>query len=112
MLLIWNLSSRTSVGPDLPEFFNWIVHFGLYAVLTVLWAIALAPVLGHRATLIAAAMISFAYAISDEIHQGYIPGRKADPFDVFLDCCGIAFAVWAVRGWSLRRGSRRDPSAT
>ena len=96
MGLIFYLSSRSSVGPDLPEFVNWIVHFLLYAVLTALWAMTLAPVLGKRQTMVAAAVISVAYAISDEIHQGYVPGREGDPVDVFVDCCGIAFALWLI----------------
>ena len=45
----------------------------------------------------AAAAISFLYAISDEIHQSYVPGRDSDPVDVLVDCLGIGFALWVLR---------------
>lgn len=34
-------------------------------------------------------ILSFLYAISDEIHQAYIPSRNASPADVFIDTLGI-----------------------
>jgi VanZ family protein len=109
MGLIFYLSSRSSVGPDLPEFTRWIAHFCLYAMLAALWFFALAPALGGRRAIAAAAAISFLYAISDEIHQGHVPGRDSDPLDVLVDCFGIAFALWTVSRSSARRAASRRP---
>jgi len=39
-------------------------------------------------------LISAAYAISDEIHQYFIPGRVMSLFDVFIDTCGAAVGVF------------------
>ncbi|MEN7982261.1 MAG: VanZ family protein [Nanoarchaeota archaeon] len=38
-------------------------------------------------------LISVAYAISDEIHQYFVPWRFCDIFDVFVDIAGIIFAM-------------------
>jgi VanZ family protein len=29
------------------------------------------------------------YALSDEIHQSFVPGRSADIFDFIADCIGV-----------------------
>jgi VanZ family protein len=42
---------------------------------------------------VAAGAISLLYAISDEWHQSFVEGRKADPLDVLVDACGIAFGL-------------------
>jgi VanZ family protein len=104
MALIFSLSAQESVGPDLPGFTRVIAHFSEYALLTALWIWALAPALGRRA-LLAAAAISFLYAISDEFHQSFVPGRDSDPLDVAVDACGIAFALVLA---SVRSGTRLD----
>ena len=110
MGLIFYLSAQESVGPELPAFTRVIAHFSEYALLTALWIWALAPVLGRRA-LFAAAAISFLYAISDEYHQSFVPGRDSDPFDVLVDSFGIATAVAAALAASARRAAgRRRPT--
>jgi VanZ family protein len=37
-------------------------------------------------------IFSFFYAVLDEVHQVFVPGRSASLGDVFLDSVGIAFA--------------------
>ena len=96
MSLIFYLSAQSSVGPDLPNFTRVIAHFSEYALLAALWAWALEPLLGRRA-IWAAAAISMLYAVSDELHQRYVPGRDSDPVDVLIDWCGIAFGLWLSR---------------
>ena len=92
-LIFW--SSAQSGGGDFPEWAHVLAHFAEYATLTALWLWALLPALGDRAFAIAAA-ISFLYAVSDEIHQRYVPGRFSDPWDVVVDSLGIAVAVGVV----------------
>jgi VanZ family protein len=96
MGLIFFLSSRESVGPELPAFTRVIAHFCEYALLAALWVWALHPAAGSRSFALAAA-ISFAYAIGDEYHQNFVPGRDADPLDVVVDGLGIATAIWLLR---------------
>jgi VanZ family protein len=33
------------------------------------------------------------YAVSDEIHQTFVPGRMGSPFDVAIDAIGVACGV-------------------
>ena len=104
MALIFYLSAQPQVGPELPAYTRVIAHFTEYAILATLWIWALAPLLGRRA-LLAAAAISFAYAISDELHQGFVRDRDSDPVDILIDTAGILTATWliAARRAALRR---------
>lgn len=38
-------------------------------------------------------IIAFIFAISDEIHQSYVPGRDADIWDLVADTMGIFFSL-------------------
>lgn len=95
MGLIFYLSAQESVGPELPAWTRVVAHFTEYAVLASLWAWALLPDLGRRALPIAGA-ISLAYAISDEFHQSFVPGRDSDPLDVLTDAAGITVALLVI----------------
>jgi VanZ family protein len=101
MGLIFYLSAQQQVGPELPAFTRVVAHFSIYALLAVLWTWALAPRLGRRALLVAAA-ISIIYSFTDEYHQSFVPGRDPSPFDLVIDAAGIAVAV----GILSRRRSR------
>ena len=92
MALIFYLSSREAVDPDLPGWASVVAHFTEYALLAALWSWALAPSLGRRALPVAAA-ITVLYAISDEYHQSFVEGRDSDVLDVLVDSLGIATAV-------------------
>jgi len=75
-----------------------LIHAGTFALLWFLWHRALR----WRAPAWAAA-IAFLYAVSDEVHQHFIPTRVGSPIDVAIDAAGIALAWWAWR--------RLDPAA-
>ena len=48
-----------------------------------------------------AVALGIAYAISDEIHQSFVPGRQGSSLDVLIDSAGvIAGVVVAARRWS------------
>jgi VanZ family protein len=40
--------------------------------------------------------ICFLYAISDELHQAFIPGRNGNPIDVLIDTAGAAFGLLII----------------
>jgi hypothetical protein len=96
--------------------FSWFYHrFGLllvkgwhvteFAVLfLLLWWTACSGLrlAVPRASAIAAVAAAL-YAVSDEWHQTFVPGRGGTATDVAIDCCGIALAAWAVLGFSQRR---------
>lgn len=112
MALIFYFSAQEDIPGDPAEWEHVVGHFSEYALLAALWIWALAPRLG-RGAIVAAAAISLVYAVSDELHQSYVPGRAADPLDVLADACGIAFAVvlaLAVSRARSRRTARRAPA--
>jgi VanZ family protein len=106
MGLIFYLSAQ----PDLPHpevglldtLFGSGAHAFVFGVLAVLWA----RVLGKRdhALLIAFAL-TMLYALSDELHQAFVPGRTTDPWDLICDAIGAAvgLAAWA---WLQKRRKR------
>jgi VanZ family protein len=75
-----------------------LVHMGTYGLLWWLWWRAL----GRRAPALAVA-ITLAYAVTDELHQHFVPGRHGTPVDVAIDAAGVALAILAVS-----RGRRRS----
>jgi hypothetical protein len=109
MALIWWLSSRPDVGPDLGDWARLatsVVHFGEFAVLYALWWWAL----GGRA--LPAALIALGWGALDEIHQSWVPGRDADPIDFVVDAAGIATAWVILRTAARPRRSSRSRDAT
>lgn len=85
------------------ETFNYIVrknaHFVVYLILGILVVNALkkSGVVGYKG-IFWALIICILYAISDEIHQLYVPGRAGQIKDVVIDSLG---AMVGIRLWCL-----------
>ena len=43
-------------------------------------------------------LIGFLYAVSDEIHQYFVPGRAMQARDVLIDTAGVLLGIWIARG--------------
>lgn len=41
--------------------------------------------------------LGVAYAITDEVHQAFVPGRLGTPVDVLIDAAGVIIGVFAVK---------------
>jgi VanZ family protein len=106
-LIFW--SSSQSGGGGFPEWAHVVAHFAEYAALAALWIWALRPLIGDRAWP-SAAGIALAYAVSDEIHQSFVPGRVSDPLDVVVDSLGIWAALLAAAYARGRASARRTQS--
>jgi VanZ family protein len=67
-----------------------------YALLGLAYLYALRPVNRRAAAL--AVLLALVYAILDEIHQAFVPGRSASLMDVALDvaAAGTAVGVWLI----------------
>ena len=93
MAFIFWLSSQPTL-PSAPEPLADLVlkktgHFVLYAVLAGLWTWALeSEGLSLRERVRVALVISVLYAISDEVHQRFVPGRGPRVTDVVIDSVG------------------------
>jgi len=49
-------------------------------------------------------LIATAYAVTDEVHQLFVPGRGGQATDVLLDSAGALVGVWAFLHGARRRG--------
>jgi hypothetical protein len=103
---IYGLSSRDFQAPSGPEGF-WrvaanLVHAPLYGGLCLLFGAWLAPsaaparveVRARARTFAAALGATILYAISDELHQGLVPGRHPAVLDVVTDATAAASVLW------------------
>jgi VanZ family protein len=76
-----------------------LVHIPAYALLTFLWLKSFAGAESKNNIiafyLILAGLVLF--AVSDEIHQSFVPGRTASFMDIGLDLIGILFGLWAFK---------------
>jgi VanZ family protein len=100
MGLIFVLSAQSDLdsGLGLVDFIGRkLVHLMTYLVLTLAWFWALRPVASPGRSLLLAAGISFAYAVSDEYHQSFVEGRTGSPLDVAIDSVGIILASMLLR---------------
>ena len=65
------------------------------------------PRLQSTRTALLAWMLAVAYAVTDELHQSYVPGRAASALDVFLfDSLGAAAALLLTYALRQKRSSR------
>ncbi|MBI5608897.1 MAG: VanZ family protein [Deltaproteobacteria bacterium] len=93
----WLLAVLTVVPPDK------LVHTAIYALLGALWRVGLR---GHRAGVQAWALAT-AFGGLDELHQGWVPGRSSDPWDLLADATGAALAVAC---WTLLAKRAKPPA--
>jgi VanZ family protein len=92
--LIFALSSVPDLGTGLGGWdllLRKLAHAGEYAVLGAL-------LLRATSRPGVAFVLGTLYAVSDEIHQSFVPGRAGSPLDVALDTLGVAAGVvlWEV----------------
>ena len=95
LLLIYYFSNQPDLASNLEPSWDFLLrklaHFAEYFVLTYLLFRA---ILGHntrqRRAIIAAAVLSIGYALTDEWHQGFVVGRQASVKDVGVDSSGAA----------------------
>ena len=87
--LIFILSSIPDLGTGLGGWdlvLRKLAHAAEFAVLGLLLVRALARPW-------AAFWLGSAYAVTDEIHQAFVPGRLGSPVDVAIDAAGVAVGV-------------------
>jgi VanZ family protein len=97
--LIFALSSIPDLGTGLGTWdlvLRKIAHASEYAVLGAL----LLRAVGHA---VPAFGLGVAYAVSDEIHQSFVEGRRGTPLDVLIDSIGVAVGVLAWRRFVARQ---------
>ena len=92
--LIFALSSVPDLGTGLGGWdlvLRKLAHAAEYGVLGAL-------LLRATARPRVAVVLGSLYAVSDELHQSFVPGRAGSPLDVALDAVGVAIGIvlWQV----------------
>jgi VanZ family protein len=103
MGLIYFLSAQPDLNSGLglvDEIGRKLVHMAEYGLLWWLWSRAF----GFRRPVLAA-VITLAYAATDEFHQTFVHGRNGSPIDWGIDAAGVALA-WALTTAWARSGQR------
>jgi VanZ family protein len=105
MVVIFLISART---PSELPYFAWAdgvikkgAHMFGYALLAVLYwrALDLKP-----ESLWVAWLLALAYAVTDEFHQSYVPGRTSSPWDVLIfDNLGALSSLWMATRYSKQK---------
>ena len=100
--VIFALSSVPNLATDLglwDTVLRKCAHASEYAVLVLL----LFRALGRE---LPAFLIGLAYAVTDELHQQFVRGRHASPFDVSMDAAGHALGLLLLQATRLWASSR------
>jgi VanZ family protein len=113
MAVIFCLSAQ----PDLPHHPEAVVdvivkklgHMAEYGILAALslWALSGPSSTVPRSHFVSACALAALYAVSDELHQRFVPGRDPRPLDVGFDVAGAALALFAMS--TVRRARQRPP---
>ena len=117
MALIFVLSAQPDLpgapGPWLDTLLKKTGHALSYGLLAWLYWRALRQRFQATATLrVVSAGLAVAYALSDEYHQTFVPGRNGRLSDVVVDGVGASAAMW-LDCWLARRRAlaRQKPAA-
>lgn len=93
--IIFYFSSQTTVPlPPVPGI-DKVAHLTEYGGYALLTARALFPLMGRRPRWTrwgVAVLWCLLYAVSDEAHQAFVPGRSCDPYDALADVSGALTA--------------------
>jgi VanZ family protein len=101
MLIIYSASAQPKGSTLMPDFGGWLdllikksAHLLVYALLGVCFLRGLrgnSP--GTRGALILAALLTLAFAVSDEYHQTFVASREGKWQDVVIDTAGASIAL-------------------
>jgi VanZ family protein len=101
--VIFTLSAIPSLATDLGVW-DTILRKAAHATEYAILALLLYRALGRELPVF---LIGFAYAVSDEIHQEFVRGRHASPFDVSMDAAGLAAGLLLLHATRLRAAVSR-----
>ena len=74
-----------------------IAHFSLYTLVGILTMSLMSTYDLKQMKRVGVSFgVGVLYAISDEIHQSFIPGRTSMVGDVFIDSCGVVFGIGII----------------
>lgn len=109
MAAIFYVSSRPDVAIPLntDKPLHWLAYFGLACVIVRALAGGLPPRIDARTGAIAILM-TVGYAVTDEVHQMFVPGRTAEMYDLVADAAGAVAGAAACWAWGIISPVSRD----
>ena len=98
--LIFAFSAQPNLRFVPDEFLDFLVrkagHMGVFGILALLLWRAVAGTTTRRQPWAWALVLAVVYAITDELHQGFVAGRHPSAVDVGIDAAGALIVVVAV----------------
>jgi VanZ family protein len=95
--LIFTISSFPLPPPKVEiPFIDKLIHLVEYGILGFLFYRALKVSRLAKQVFILAVIFSIFYALSDEIHQYFVPGREFDLWDLAADSLGVVFVCFLL----------------
>lgn len=109
MAVIFILSAQTQLPTPEQRWLDYLLeksaHGFEYGILAALVGRAMGPEgIGRWRAFGVSVLVAWLYALSDEFHQSFVPGRAADWSDIFFDWSGAVLGAWLWRiTWATRR---------
>ena len=101
--VIFALSSIPGLGTGLGTW-DTVLRKCAHATEYAVFALLLFRALGRE---LPSFLLGLAYAASDELHQEFVRGRHASPFDVSMDAAGLALGLLLLHATRLTVQSQR-----
>jgi len=92
------LSQQTFIVKELNYFIRKVAHFMIYMIIGMCsYYILYALIENIRKKALVACVMCFVYALSDEIHQFFVPGRDFKVTDIIIDMFGVVIGMIMLR---------------
>ncbi len=91
-----SLAEKVEIAESIDFYIRKCAHFSIYAVLGILAFYAFSAynkIETGKYKYLYILVFCLLYAVSDEIHQYFVPGRACRIFDVGVDFCGSIFGI-------------------
>lgn len=92
------ISEKKQVNKRTERVIRKIAHFSIYTLVGFLLMALLSTYenIKRKNKIYISTMLGISYAISDEIHQSFTPGRGPKITDVFIDSLGVFFGIIVI----------------
>jgi VanZ family protein len=92
---------RIAPEPTIDLVVRKVGHAAVFSILAILVHLALGEQRPRRELL--AWVAASVYAVTDELHQAFVPGRGPSPADVAIDILGVTAGIAGLRVLAARR---------
>ncbi|MFH1503445.1 MAG: VanZ family protein [Candidatus Diapherotrites archaeon] len=97
IVIFYASTIEATAGKSLGVNLATIYHFGIFFMLTFFLSLTITNKKISNKTILITLLISLTYALSDEFHQLFVPGRFASLKDILIDGIGSLCAVLSIK---------------